>query len=215
MAKKYQAIENKVHWLTWTIIGVVVVGLIALTIALQPSAKDVFYDSYLVSTQDSTFKDKLPRDNKFELIENLDNKLFTKGLYSLAERENHLTIVFFGDASNAASVAAIANVYARLFGSEQVSPAIKSSALYEALGDANMTLYHYGVNEADYLDLQETLNEKYDDAISTLSIPTVIVFLNGTVVDFETVSETGSAVQLHNFYNRVFENKDVKALLNK
>lgn len=215
MAKKYQAIETKVHWLTWTIIGVIVVALIALTVALQPSAKDVFYDSYLVASQDATFKDKLPRDNKYQLVNNLEDKLFEKGLYSLAERENHLTIVFFGDASHQGSVGAVANVYARLYGSENTSPVIKPAELFNALGDANMSLYHYSVKDADYLDLVDTLNEKYDDAINSQAMPTLVVFLGGEVVGYATLTEANLAVQLHNFYNTIFEKEVVKALLMK
>ncbi|VEU82184.1 hypothetical protein [Acholeplasma hippikon] len=207
MAKKYQAIQTKVHWLTWTIIGVVVVSLIGLLIALQPSAKDNFYNDYLVNTQDYQFESKLPKNNKFELVNS------RKGLYSLADRDNHLTIVFFGDSSNQASVGAIANVYARLFGAADADPKINPSALYEALGDAKLTLYHYSVKEASFLDLMNQLNEKYDAKINAAAMPTLVVFLDGEVVDFLQVAESSQASQLFKFYNDILDKDVVQDLL--
>src|SRR5690606_17208499 len=118
MAKKYQAIETKIHWLTWTIIGVIVVSLITILLVIQPSEKDVFYDSYYSVSSDINFQKKFPRDNKFSFVKSLEDEWFglQQGLYSLGERDNHLSIVFFGEPTHQTSVAQIANVYARLYG---------------------------------------------------------------------------------------------------
>lgn len=216
MAKKYQAIQTKVHWLTWTIIGVVVVSLIGLVIALQPSAKDNFYDNYLVRAQDATFQQKLPKDNKYQLVDSLENKwydLFDKGVYELAERDNHLTIVFFGDYNNLPSVVAVANVYARLYGSNETNPAIQPSALHTSLGDAKLSLYHYSVKEAAFLGLVDKLNEKYDDTIEAVAMPMVVAFLDGQVIAQVKLEATSQASQLFNFYNEILEKDVVQDLL--
>lgn len=214
MAKKYQVFKNKVHWLTWTIIGVVVVALTVLTIALQPSAKKSFYNEYLAVTTEANFSKKLPENNKFNLVNSLNNKLFTKGLYSIAENDDKLSIVFFGDASDAASAKIIASVYARLYGSQATDPVVKASNLFTTLGDEKMALYHYAVPATQQADLVKSLNEKYEDAeIIAATLPMVIVFLDGVVVDFQVFTDgTSLQVELVNFYNDVLASDAVQAL---
>ena len=63
MAKKYRAVESKIHWLTWVIMATLVTAMIVLLVVLQPAPKDVFYDSYSAVATDVNFEKKLPKDN--------------------------------------------------------------------------------------------------------------------------------------------------------
>src|SRR5690554_7241049 len=151
MAKKYRAVENNIHWLTWVLMATIVTAIIVLLIALQPSPKKVFYDSYYAVATDINFEKKLPRDNKFILINRLEDGFlgFNKGLYSAGNKSDEVAIVYFGAPSLENGSANIANVYARLYGSDKVSPIIAPSDLYLSLED-QVNLYYFEHSGEDF-----------------------------------------------------------------
>ncbi len=216
MAKKYQTIETKIHWLTWTIMGVIAALLIGLVIIVQPSAKETFYNSYKNVTTEVNFDKKLPKDNNFVLLEGLEDGFLgiNKGLFSLGARDNHVTIVFFGSPSDAASATQIANVYARLYGSDSMDPAIATSDLKNELGD-NVTLYYLEQKVAKFSDTVDQLNARYEDAdIVANALPMVLVLFNNQVVDYAVLTEANVPLQLLNFYNGVLESDAIQDFLN-
>ncbi|HLT00405.1 MAG TPA: hypothetical protein VK005_02835 [Acholeplasma sp.] len=213
MAKKYQAIETKVHWLTWTAMGLIVAALIAMLIIIQPSEKDVFYSSYFSVTTDADFAKKLPEDNKFQIIKSLENGFLSQGLYEKAANDSQLTIVYFGE-PNETSASAIANVYARLYGASRSSIPVPVSDLYTALSDEGVAIYYYEVKLDAVNDLVTSLNEKYEDADMVITTsPFVIAFLNGKVVDYTVVSGENIPRLMMEFYDEVLASDAVQALI--
>lgn len=215
MAKKYRAVENNIHWLTWVLMATIVTAIIVLLIALQPSPKKVFYDSYYAVATDVSFEKKLPKDNKFILINRLEDGFlgFNKGLYSAGSKVDEVAIVYFGAPTIEDGSSHIANVYARLYGSDKVSPTIDPSNLYTALED-QVKLYYFEHNGTDFGNLIEKLNDKYEDAnINAQTVPFVLVLLNNEVIDFAVLNEANIPLQLMNFYNDVLAHEAVEALL--
>lgn len=215
MAKKYRAVENNIHWLTWVLMATIVTAIIVLLIAFQPSPKKVFYDSYYAVATDVSFEKKLPKDNKFILINRLEDGFlgFNKGLYSAGSKADEVAIVYFGAPTIEGASSHIANVYARLYGSDKVSPTIDPSDLYKTLED-QVKLYYFEHNGTDFGNLVEKLNDKYEDAkINAQTVPFVLVLLNNEVIDFAVLNEANIPLQLMNFYNDVLAHEAVEALL--
>ncbi|MFA7417851.1 MAG: hypothetical protein WCZ19_04845 [Acholeplasma sp.] len=215
MAKKYRAVESKIHWLTWVSIAAIVTVMVVLLIALQPSPKNVFYDSYKAVATDINFEKKLPRDNKFILINRLEDGFlgFNKGLYSAGNKSDEVAIVYFGAPSLENGSANIANVYARLYGASTMDPVIEPSDLYTSLED-QVNLYYFEHSGEDFANLVKSLNEKYEDAnIIAQTVPFILVLLNNEVVDFAVLNESNIPLQLLNFYNDVLANDAVAELL--
>jgi len=215
MAKKYQAIETKIHWITWTAMASIFVLLVTLIVVLQPSRETVFYDSYLATTTETNFEKKLPRDNKFQFVDSLEDGFlgFSKGLYTIGKNDSNLTIVFFGEPSNAQSANHIANVYARLYGSSLVDPTIAASDLYTELED-QVTLYYFEQKAAQFEGTVKSLNEYYEAEINATALPLVLVLLNNEVLTYAVLSDANIPLQLVNFYDSVLALEEVQALLN-
>ena len=216
MAKKYRAVESKIHWLTWVIMATLVTAMIVLLVVLQPAPKDVFYDSYSAVATDVNFEKKLPKDNNYILINRLEDGFLgiNKGLYSVTNKVDQVSIVYFGAPSLENGSNHVANVYARLYGTDKVDPVIAASDLYVQLED-QVKLYHFEHDGTDFSKLVETLNEKYEDAkVVASNVPFVLVLLNNEVVDFAVLSEENIPLQLFNFYNDVLASDSVQAILN-
>lgn len=216
MAKKYRAVESKIHWLTWVIMATLVTAMIVLLVVLQPAPKDVFYDSYSAVATDVNFEKKLPKDNNYILINRLEDGFLgiNKGLYSVTNKVDQVSIVYFGAPSLENGSNHLANVYARLYGSDKVNPVIAPSDLYVQLED-QVKLYHFEHDGTEFSKLVERLNEKYEGAkIVASNVPFVLVLLNNEVVDFAVLSEENIPLQLFNFYNDVLASDAVQAILN-
>lgn len=216
MAKKYRAVESKIHWLTWVIMATLVTAMIVLLVVLQPAPKDVFYDSYRAVATDVNFEKKLPKDNNYILINRLEDGFLgiNKGLYSVTNKVDQVSIVYFGAPSLENGSNHLANVYARLYGSDKVDPVIAPSDLYVQLED-QVKLYHFEHDGTEFSKLVERLNEKYEGAnIVASNVPFVLVLLNNEVVDFAVLNEANIPLQLFNFYNDVLASDAVQAILN-
>ncbi|WP_025725287.1 hypothetical protein [Acholeplasma granularum] len=215
MAKKYRAFETKIHWLTWVVMAAIVLSISVLLIALQPSSKDVFYDSYFVKATEQDFQNKLPKSNNFVLVNRLEDGFLgiSKGLYSKTNKEDQLSIIYFGSPELENGSSHIANVYARLYGSTKVEPQIPASNLINEL-ENQVTLYYFENNVTEFTKTLEKLNEHYTDTnIVANTLPFVLVVLNGEVVDYAVLTEANIPLQLMNFYQRVFENEKVSNLI--
>jgi|SRR5690554_440930 len=217
MAKKYQAIETKVHWITWTSIILVLVTIFTLLIVIQPSDKEVFYSKYqAINAMNPDFSKKLPEENKYQLVSTLEDEWFglQKGVYSYASRTDHVTVVFFGHPENQNSGTHIANAYVRLYGSSKVSPVIEPSKLYQGLGDEKVSIFYYEVRPTHFTELVDSLNDHFEDAgISAADIPLVVAFLDNEVLAYDVLSGEDVANILRDFYNEVFAHEKVEALI--
>src|SRR5690606_33578083 len=137
-----------------------------------------------------------------------------KGVYSLASRENHVTFVLFGNATNQATIANVANVYARLYGSAKTSPVISAAEIYTTLGDDQVSLFYYEIKANQVEGIVNALNDKYEDAEMVIAtMPFVIAFLDGNIVDYAVLTEANVPLQLVNFYQAVFDSEAVQKLV--
>lgn len=215
MAKKYQSIETKIHPMTWIIMGLILVSLLTLFFAVQPTEKDLLYTSYETAAQgDSSFGKKLPEDNKIHLLKSLDNEWFNEGLISLSDRDDQLTIVYFGNSSVTGSSLALANAYAYLYGAAKADVAV--SSLFEALGDSKVKFYHYEATADQMNSISERLNDKFDDLeLNAPTIPYIIAFYNGEVLEHGSLTQSNVPQYLkYTFYKNIFEHDSLQSFLN-
>ncbi len=214
MAKKYQAIESKIHPLTWVIIGLVVVSLLILFFAVQPTEKDLFYSSYeTTAAADANFGKKLPKDNKYQLLNSLENEWFNEGLLSLADRNDQVTIIYFGNPSLSGSYGALANAYAYLYGADKLD--INPSALYTSLTDSKVKIYYYELTAAEMNTVAETLNDNFTDLeLNAPTLPYIMAFHNGEVLEHGSLTQANVPQYLrYTFYKNIYEHASIQGLL--
>lgn len=215
MAKKYQAIETKIHPLTWVIMGLIVVTLLTLFIALQPSEKDNVYLSYLSAAGEEAgnFEKKLPENNKMDLLKSLDGGWFSDGLIDLAHKDNQITIVVFTNASLPGSSMALANAYAYLYGLD-VAPV---SNLYSKLDDNRIKFYLFETSVADMNSMAERLNDEFEDLeLNTPSMPYIMAFFNGEVLEHGSLTVSNVPTYLrYTFYKNIFVHEAIQDLLDE
>ncbi|MFA5692216.1 MAG: hypothetical protein WC907_01255 [Acholeplasmataceae bacterium] len=217
MAKKYQAIETRVHPLTYTVIGLLVVLIAVLIIALRPTAKENFYNSYLSRTQDQNFQKKLPMNNNYILIDNLNDSWFgiKKGMYSIGKSDKQLSIIFIGTPNDEVSVKVVPNVYARLYGTDKTDPKIDQSELYTNL-DNKVKLYYFELPKFKEDKTLESITKHYDDEDIVLSsFPLVLALYDNEIISHLTFGEEDNfALKMFNFYNDLLELESLEGLLN-
>lgn len=214
MAKKYQAIETKVHWLTWTAIIAVVVALVSLVILIQPSKEEVFYNTYYGIATEYDFKKKLPRDNKYIIVDRLEDGFLgiNKGVFSFGERNDKLTIVFVSHPSIENGSTTLSNVYARLYGSSEVKPSIEASNLYKELGDEKIDLLYYELSSDKVDEFVDQIKNRYDNKFASETIPMLLVLFDGKLVDYAVLTSSNIPLQLIQFYDSVLDNKLIASL---
>lgn len=215
MAKKYQAIETKIHPLTWVVMGLIVVTLLTLFFALQPTEKDNVYSSYLTAAgnESTNFEKKLPKDNKMNLLNSLDGGWFTDGLFDLADKDNQITIVIFTNTQLAGSSMALANAYAYLYGLD-VAP---ESNLYSKLDDNRIKFYLFDTSVDNMNSMAEKMNEKFNDLeLNSPSLPYIMAFYNGKVLEHGSLTVSNVPAYLrYTFYKNIFEHADIQDLLDE
>lgn len=214
MAKKYQSIESKIHPLTWIILGLVVVSLLTLFFAVQPTEKDLFYASYETAAQgDTSFGKKLPSDNKIQLLTSLDNEWFKEGLLSLGDRNDQVTIIYFSNSTVTGSSLALANSYAYLYGAPKAD--VAASALYQALGDSKVKFYHFEATAAEMESITERLTDHYDQLeLDTPGIPYIMAFYNGELLEHGSLTQANVPQYLrYTFYKNIFEHSNLQSFL--
>lgn len=217
MAKKYQSIETRVHPLTYTVIGLLVVLIAVLLIVLRPSAKENFYNSYLSRSQDVNFEKKLPMNNNYILLDNLNDSWFglKKGMYSVGKSDKQLSIIFIGTPNDGVSINAIANVYARLYGTSKTDPKIEPADLYSQLSE-QVKLYYFELPKFKEEKTLENITKHYDDEDIVLnSFPIVLALYDNEIISHLTFGEEDNfALKMFDFYNDLLDLESLESLLN-
>ncbi len=210
MAKKYQAIPTKVHWATYTIIASLILLITVLILALRPSAKESFYNSYLERTTEANFQKKLPSSNNFILLNGVEDSWLgiKKGMFSVGKSDKVVSIIFIGNLDDESSVATIDDVYARLYGSLETDPIILKSDLAEK----QVKLYYLGLNEHNSEKVLSRINGYYkDDEINLTNTPVVLALYDNHVVKHLKLSGSSNpALSMKNFYDDLLTNEDLE-----